>query len=537
MASILIIDDEPIEAEHNWKDMLEEDYHWKVDIVASYAAALTYLETETPDVILLDRMMDDPKTGEKRTEVGDELLETIIARWPDICVIMLTNNVDLESAKQDTRRGAYDYFEKKVTTELLHLTCLRGIEWRKMENRKYKLFSCETLDDLLNQSRQLIHDCWPNEISLAFLIRSPGGSFRFMHPFPDACMQNLEQNPFLDQACIANVLENCVPVLKDIEREPLTPLLDAAAKVQLIAPILKDGQCLGLIWIESRLSDALDRDRRDMIQGICRVIGERIEEFRTSTLRRSESAAAARQAIVDTTAFTVREPLEDAQLHLDFLRTTIEKSTLDAPTLRSSLNNIALTLDQALQAALQLQYDFSSTLTDKQAIDVLELVEQRVAAYSPQAESNNCRITLKCVPTLKAPVLASLDPIQIRYSLDAIFDNAIDAIDERRKTDDPTLKGIIDVRLLVENDRRDILLLIVDNGCGIKRELLPRVFDRYFTTKPHSQRERKQSFTLGHIKQVVEDCGGVMEICNAPKGGLEVSLVFPVAKSATNRAS
>lgn len=67
-------------------------------------------------------------------------------------------------------------------------------------------------------------------------------------------------------------------------------------------------------------------------------------------------------------------------------------------------------------------------------------------------------------------------------------------------------------------------LSVIDNGQGISGEILPKVFEPYFSTK----RERGTGLGLSTVKELVERMGGVIEISSKGGIGTKVSVYIPI---------
>ena len=70
----------------------------------SAEAALVHLETESPDIVLVDRRLP--------TMSGDDLLRQIKSMLPRTEVAIITGHGSIESAVEAMRLGAYDYVVK-----------------------------------------------------------------------------------------------------------------------------------------------------------------------------------------------------------------------------------------------------------------------------------------------------------------------------------------------------------------------------------------------------------------------------------------
>ncbi|HVZ17040.1 MAG TPA: response regulator, partial [Terriglobales bacterium] len=83
----------------------------------SAEAALAYLETDSPDVVLVDRML--PQMS------GDEFLKQAKQMLPRTEFAMITGHGSIESAVEAMRLGAYDYITKPFGAGQLKLLLQR----------------------------------------------------------------------------------------------------------------------------------------------------------------------------------------------------------------------------------------------------------------------------------------------------------------------------------------------------------------------------------------------------------------------------
>ena len=96
----------------------------------SAEAALTYLETASPDIVLIDRHLPSMS--------GDELLRQIKAMLPRTEVAVITGHGSIESAVEAMRLGAYDYVVKPFGAGQLKLVLQRMKEKvRLVEENEY----------------------------------------------------------------------------------------------------------------------------------------------------------------------------------------------------------------------------------------------------------------------------------------------------------------------------------------------------------------------------------------------------------------
>jgi len=145
-ARILIIDDEPniLSVLHS---LLADDYDCKA--ATSATEALEYLKEENYDLVLSDIMMPGMS--------GLELLEEISRLNRDTVVVLISGNLNIQSAIEAMRRGAFDYVTKPFNLSDVEAAVQRALRHQLLlkANRQYE----QHLEELVSVRT--------NELSLA----------------------------------------------------------------------------------------------------------------------------------------------------------------------------------------------------------------------------------------------------------------------------------------------------------------------------------------------------------------------------------
>jgi DNA-binding NtrC family response regulator len=100
--SVLILDDEPIVGKR-LKPALAK-IGCEVEIHTDPHAALASLEEGRFDVVVTDIRMDDID--------GIEVLERVLAKWPETKVVMITGYAMTDLAREAMSKGAFDFISK-----------------------------------------------------------------------------------------------------------------------------------------------------------------------------------------------------------------------------------------------------------------------------------------------------------------------------------------------------------------------------------------------------------------------------------------
>jgi two-component system, NtrC family, response regulator AtoC len=120
---ILVVDDEE-SITYLLKTELEDLPEFEVDTSQSGSEAINLIQSKVYDVVLLDIKM--PRIS------GVEVLRHIKDHSPSTQVIMLTNVVDVKTAIETTKLGAYDFVSKPYESAELISTVSRALEHKQL---------------------------------------------------------------------------------------------------------------------------------------------------------------------------------------------------------------------------------------------------------------------------------------------------------------------------------------------------------------------------------------------------------------------
>ncbi|MEX1139600.1 MAG: sigma-54 dependent transcriptional regulator [Bacteroidota bacterium] len=119
---LLVVDDED-SITFLLQTEFEELTDYEVDVAQNGTEAINLIQSNLYDVVLLDIKM--PRVG------GIEVLKFLKEHSPTTQVIMLTNVVDMQTAFETVKLGAYDFISKPYETQQLLATVQRAIERRR----------------------------------------------------------------------------------------------------------------------------------------------------------------------------------------------------------------------------------------------------------------------------------------------------------------------------------------------------------------------------------------------------------------------
>jgi len=144
-----------------------------------------------------------------------------------------------------------------------------------------------------------------------------------------------------------------------------------------------------------------------------------------------------------------------------------------------------------------------------------EVIRGVVQIFRVQTDASGVTLNLDLAQDI--PVVAA-DVSAIEQILTNLLVNALDAVPDRT--------GRIEIRTCMDQNRKDVLLRVSDNGPGIPPEHLKQIFDPFFTTKEIG---KGTGLGLTVVYELMTEIGGSIDVQAGPGACFE--LRFPVAPS------
>jgi PAS domain S-box-containing protein len=209
----------------------------------------------------------------------------------------------------------------------------------------------------------------------------------------------------------------------------------------------------------------------------------------------------------------VKNPINAIVVHLELLRTKLPSE--EAPAMRHL--NVIQSEIQRLDRVVQTLVDFSRPIEPKlQEQDLRPVVRSVLQLASAELATHSVRVVSR-LP--ERPVIVKVDADMMRQALLNIVLNGAQAM-----PDGGTLT------LELTDDPRFAVLSVRDEGEGIPEELLPRIFDLYFTTKKDGS-----GIGLAMTYRIVQMHSGIVEVESQPGKGSLFTLRIPCAHSSDAR--
>jgi two-component system sensor histidine kinase HydH len=147
----------------------------------------------------------------------------------------------------------------------------------------------------------------------------------------------------------------------------------------------------------------------------------------------------------------------------------------------------------------------------KEKIQFVKLVHHTIKLITADAQKNKISVEIDAAAEIPA---VEVDPDKIKQVLLNIFLNSLAALKDGGKL-------TIELKPRVDN----LTVIISDNGAGIKKLDLPRIYDPYFTSKPAGT-----GLGLAVVQKIMEAHGGKINVESTVGQGTKVFLYFPLTK-------
>jgi signal transduction histidine kinase len=227
--------------------------------------------------------------------------------------------------------------------------------------------------------------------------------------------------------------------------------------------------------------------------------------------REEEKLRAARLAMVGKMAaqiaHEVRNPLSSIGLNTELLEDELGENAVEARELCRAIHNEVNRLTEVTETYLGLRG--GKPKLAKESLNAI--IDDLVGFVRNDLATRHVDLATKLDPEDPA---GYVDANQIRQCLINLVRNAADAV---------SIKGGGHVVLRTRGERGHVEIEVEDDGVGIASELLPRLFDPFFSTK-----EGGNGLGLALTQQIIRDHGGEIQVTSRVGRGTTFTLSVPI---------
>ncbi len=119
VADIAVLDDD-VDFRNYIEDFLKDESVYTVRTFPDAAQLFDGCQDRLPDIVLLDMKMGDV--------TGDKVVEQLLARWPGMCVIIVTGYPSLEDMRATFKLKVFDYLAKPFSIAQLRQVLKNAVD-------------------------------------------------------------------------------------------------------------------------------------------------------------------------------------------------------------------------------------------------------------------------------------------------------------------------------------------------------------------------------------------------------------------------
>ena len=214
-------------------------------------------------------------------------------------------------------------------------------------------------------------------------------------------------------------------------------------------------------------------------------------------------------------AHEIRNPLSSLNINIELLRDELREEIhlAQKEEIQSLLNFISyetLRLENNLKEFL----DFNRLPPPKfEWVQLNDVLDSIARLLRPDAQMKNARIE---VHFQKNMPLVKVDVSQINLAISNLLINSIQAVSERGE-----------IHLFTRASKKNVFVILQDNGVGISKEHLPKIFDFMFSTKPTGS-----GLGLSIAKKIISDHHGEISVKSEVNRGSTFRIRLPLSPKA-----
>lgn len=281
----------------------------------------------------------------------------------------------------------------------------------------------------------------------------------------------------------------------------------------MCVPLTGKRDLMGLLFLDSRENvHAFTEDDLAFVSALAADAAMTLENLQLVEENYKQERLAAVGQTISELAHNIKNILQLARGGLELMELAIKKKSFEDintlwPITRRSL--------ERMQALTQEMLDFSRQSKPQLSLGNINVVLRHLADII-QSDSRVSKVTINVECDEECDDVP-MDADGLNKALMNLLSNSFDALKRR-----PDAK----VWLITEHHKSHVLIRVRDNGPGIPPEVLPRIFQPFFSTKG----SQGNGLGLSMTRKYVEDMGGRLEVNSEPPNGCEFVISLPVAR-------
>jgi two-component system sensor histidine kinase CiaH len=219
------------------------------------------------------------------------------------------------------------------------------------------------------------------------------------------------------------------------------------------------------------------------------------------------------QQFVSDASHELRTPLAVIQAKTDVLfrslSSTIEEKIMDISVIAKECRRLSKLVSNLLTLA---RSDSNQIEIKKQSFRLDELLREIVDYYSEIASYQQKEMTIN----VESPILFTADKERIHQLLVILLDNAMKYTEEGGQ-----------IYISCHQTPSSITLVVQDNGIGIAKEEIPKIFDRFYQSDKARTKSDGAGLGLSIAKWIIEKHDGKVKVHSQLGEGTRFEIIFP----------
>lgn len=218
-------------------------------------------------------------------------------------------------------------------------------------------------------------------------------------------------------------------------------------------------------------------------------------------------------------AHEINQPLSAIMSYNEACLAMLDDTNPDPVLLRISLTSSIRQASRAGQIIRRLREIATRKQPEMLLLNINDAMRNALDLTKNELATREVMITTDLADDLP-PVMA--DNVQLEQVIINLLKNAVDAMTSRHNRTEA-----MRIFVYTEQRGRHVRLGVRDNGTGIPADILPHVFDPFFSSKTNGM-----GLGLTISQTIIESIGGKLAAKNLDTGGAEFSITLPMAKPA-----
>ena len=380
-------------------------------------------------------------------------------------------------------------------------------------------------NELYHRILELVNDVIPSDSSYLLLYDDSGDT-----PIPIAGRSGANRIQSVAEAYISRSIVNYVRNTNEgilsvdapnDERFQALSLTEFDVQCVMCVPMLGKHNLCGLIYLASSKSSGggeYEEEDLKLLAMVAYSAGMAVENNRLV----EDNIRAERMAAVGITAaglsHYVKNILNGLEGSVSLLRMGIDSAD---KSLMNKAWDILSRNHKRLSALVLDMLNLAKEDSGEMAMcNLADVVIETAELIGPQAQDEKIKIELD-KKIQNAKIFAEVDSRGIHRILLNLLNNAVDAVKHHHGNSG---KGVIKLNLYLENQGQTVVLQVNDNGPGIPKEKLKKVFEMFYTAKG----KRGTGLGLAVSKRIIENHQGSISVESAENSGASFIVKMPI---------